>query len=57
MNIADITTAISTVGFPIVAFGAIFWMMNTTIKELTSTITSNTQAITQLMTYLESKEE
>lgn len=47
---------ISSVGFPIVAFAAMFWMMNTTIKELTVTISANTQAVAKLMAYLETKE-
>lgn len=47
---------ISSVGFPIVAFAAMFWMMNTTIKELTATISANTQAVAKLMAYLENKE-
>lgn len=48
---------ISSVGFPIVAFAAMFWMMNTTIKELTATISANTQAVAKLMAYLETKED
>lgn len=47
---------ISSVGFPIVAFAAMFWMMNSTIKELTTTISANTQAVAKLMAYLETKE-
>lgn len=47
---------ISSVGFPIVAFAAMFWMMNSTIKELTATISANTQAVAKLMAYLETKE-
>lgn len=47
---------VSSVGFPIVAFAAMFWMMNTTIKELTVTISANTQAVAKLMAYLETKE-
>lgn len=51
-----VQSLISSVGFPIVAFAAMFWMMNTTIKELTATISANTQALTKLMAYLETKE-
>lgn len=51
-----VQTFISSVGFPIVAFAAMFWMMNTTIKELTATISANTQAVAKLMAYLETKE-
>lgn len=52
----EMQTLISSVGFPIVAFAAMFWMMNTTIKELTTTISANTQAVAKLMAYLETKE-
>lgn len=52
-----VQSLISSVGFPVVAFGAMFWMMNTTIKELTTTISANTQAVTKLMAYLETKED
>lgn len=40
MEYNDIVTAISTVGFPIVACGALFYMINTTMKELKDVITS-----------------
>lgn len=33
MNVQDIVTAISTVGFPIVACGACFWYINKSGKE------------------------
>lgn len=41
MEFTDILTAISTVGFPIVACIAMFWLMNRnndTIKDLTVTL-------------------
>lgn len=34
----EIINAIGSVGFPIVACGALFWMINTTMKELTEAI-------------------
>lgn len=51
-----VQSLVSNVGFPIVMCGAVLYMMNTTIKELTATISANTQAVAKLMTYLESKE-
>lgn len=39
---------ISTVGFPIVACGALYYMVNNTMKELRETISQNTIAITKL---------
>ncbi len=38
MTVQDISTLVNTVGFPIVAYGALFWMLNTTMKELTAAI-------------------
>ena len=38
MNPTDNTNLIGSMGFPIVACGALFWMINTTMKELTSVI-------------------
>lgn len=40
-----ITQAIGSVGFPIVACGALFWMINSTMKELTGAITELTKAL------------
>ena len=44
----EIINAISSVGFPIVACGALFWMQNKTMKELTD-------AINNLTVYLKSE--
>jgi hypothetical protein len=38
MNPTDITNLVGSMGFPIVACGALFWMINTTMKELTGVI-------------------
>ena len=38
MDPNEITNLIGSMGFPIVACGALFWMINTTMKELTSVI-------------------
>ena len=38
MEFNEVLTAISTVGFPIVACGALYYMINTTMKELTNVI-------------------
>lgn len=37
-GVQEITQVISSVGFPIVACGALFWMINTTMKELKEAI-------------------
>lgn len=56
MTIQDILTAICTVGFPIVAYGALFWYINKKDKEhkeetekLTEAINNNTIVITKLI--------
>lgn len=46
MNYQDLVQAISTVGFPIVCCCALFWMINTTMKELKNAIVGLTQSIT-----------
>ena len=38
MNVNDIATLISSVGFPIVACVGLFYLYDKTIKELTSTL-------------------
>lgn len=43
----EIVNAIGTVGFPIVACCALFWMINTTMKELTGAINKLTNAIAE----------
>ena len=42
MNITEITQLISSVGFPIVACMAMFYMNNKTLTELKDTIQNNT---------------
>lgn len=49
MEINDILTAISTVGFPIVACIALYYQN----LKMSSAITSMTTAITELKTYIE----
>ena len=48
MNYQELVQAISTVGFPIVCCCALFWMINTTMKELKDAITGLTQSITMM---------
>lgn len=45
MDIQEICNAISSVGFPIVACGALFYMINTTMKELRDVIANLEKAI------------
>ena len=45
MDIQEITQVISSVGFPIVACGALFWMINTTMKELKEAIQALTKSL------------
>lgn len=45
MDIQEVTQVISSVGFPIVACGALFWMINTSMKELTEAITALTKSL------------
>lgn len=63
MTMQDIMTAISTVGFPIVCCGVLFyqnWKEDTAHKEemnqLTKALENNTLAIQKMITLLEVKE-
>lgn len=38
MDYSDLVQLIGSLGFPIVACGALFYMINTTLKELQSTL-------------------
>lgn len=44
----ELINAISSMGFPIVACGALFWMINTTMKELKESIDNLSDAINTL---------
>ena len=44
---------IASEGFPIVAFAAIFWQANTTIKEVSTALQNNTKVLTTLVTLFE----
>lgn len=48
MDGTEIMNAIGSVGFPIVACAALFWMINTTMKELTNAITSLTKSLDRI---------
>ena len=49
MDFNDVMTSISTVGFPIVACGALFYMINTTMKELQNVINNLDKTIQKLV--------
>lgn len=45
----QITQAISTVGFPIIAFLLIFWKFDKSLNLLTQAVNNNTQAVQLLL--------
>jgi len=62
MNVQDITTLVSSLGFPIVASGALFWSnlktsehYTKTIDEMRKTIEDNTLVTKQLIDKLENE--
>lgn len=62
MNLQDVLQAISTVGFPIVACGAMFWKVNKQdeqhkeeMKSLTAVLENNTAAIIELKETIQHK--
>ena len=59
MNVQDVTNLVSSLGFPIVACGALFWSnlktsdrYNKTIDEMRKTIEDNTRVTEQLINKL-----
>ena len=57
MNYQEFVQAINTVGFPIVCCCALFWMINTTMKELKNAIIGLTQSITLMNNRMEHENE
>ena len=53
MDYNSIIQAIGSVGFPIVACVGLFWMINTTMKEFTSTISKLNESIIKLTSMIE----
>lgn len=51
-GVQEITQVISSVGFPIVACGALFWMINTTMVQLKDTINTSMMELTNAITEL-----
>ena len=56
MDYNEIAQLIGTLGFPIIACCALFWMLNTTLKENTESNRNITTAIVELTTYMKRKE-
>lgn len=56
MEVEVITQLIGSIGFPIAAFVMIFYMMNTTLKEVQDTMSENTKAIIKLLEKLDGGE-
>lgn len=56
MEVEVITQLIGSIGFPIAAFIMIFYMMNTTLKEVQTAMSENTKAIIKLLEKLDGGE-
>ena len=50
---ASLITAITTVGFPIVMCGALFWYMQAKIDKMTDALNANTLVMTKLLERLD----
>lgn len=50
MDYNSIIALVGSLGFPIVACIALFWMMNTTMKEFKETVAENTKVMIELVT-------
>ena len=53
MTINEITTAISTIGFPIVACAALYYLVVKYVTKMTEAINNNTIALTKLVEKIE----
>lgn len=56
MDVDVIITAISTVGFPVVACCGLFWFSNKLVDKITDVISENTVAINKLAAKMESED-
>lgn len=57
MEYQDLVQAISTVGFPIVCCCGLFWMINTSMKELKDAIIGLNQSITLMNDRMKREDE
>lgn len=57
MEYNELVQAISTVGFPIVCCCGLFWMINTTMKELKEAIVGLTQTVSLINSRMEKTNE
>lgn len=55
--IATLSQLVASVGFPIAAFAAIFYLYDKTIKELTVTITKIDSTLEHILSHLELEEK
>ena len=53
----DIITAIGSVGFPIVACCAMFWLYNETITKITATLNKLNETLNRIETRLDTVED
>ena len=56
VEIDVITNLIGSIGFPIAAFVMLFYMMNTTLKDIQKVMSENTLAITKLIEKMDAQE-
>lgn len=56
MTVNDITQVITSVGFPIVCCGALFWYIITIQKESTQAISNNTIVMEKILEHLSDAE-
>lgn len=56
VEIDVITNLIGAIGFPIAAFIMLYWMMNTTLKDIQKVMSDNTLAITKLIEKMDAQE-
>lgn len=57
MDIQNLVTIVSSVGFPIVAAGGLFWYIVTDSRDMRKVVENNTLALTKVLEHLTKEDE
>ena len=57
MDIQNLVTIVSSVGFPIVAAGGLFWYIVTDSRDMRKVVENNTLALTKVLEHIAKEDE
>lgn len=57
MDIQNLVTIVSSVGFPIVAAGGLFWYIVTDSRDMRKVVENNTLALTKVLEHISKEDE